>query len=131
FKQWGHYGGMEGDLAEPADISYMGGQVFVTDLVNHRIQVFDTEGRFKLQWGRHPENEHEGMGRLHYPTTLKVSPDGNIAVVCEPFEYRCQIFRMADVHNMPHLNVSAWWAKFPKFHYGKGPTIARHNRTAQ
>lgn len=123
--QWGRYGGMPGDLAEPSDVSYSKGTIYVADLVNHRLQGFDTRGKFKLTWGRHPEEMHEGMGRTHYPALMKASPDGETVVVCEPFEYRCQVFATSSIVNMQKADVLAWWQKFPKFHYGGGARMAR------
>jgi len=124
-KQWGRYGGMPGDLAEPADLSYADGKIYVADLVNHRLQAFDTDGNFKLTWGRHPEVMHEGMGHTHYPSFMKASPAGDVVVVCEPFEYRCQVFDTQTIANMPRSDVLAWWQKFPRFHYGGGARMAR------
>ncbi|QOJ20952.1 MAG: 6-bladed beta-propeller [Gammaproteobacteria bacterium] len=124
-KQWGRYGGMPGEMADPIDVSFSNDTIYVADLVNHRLQAFDTNGDFKLTWGRHPEKMHEGMGRTHYPAYMKASPDGKIIAVCEPFEYRCQIFETAEIFNMKPVNVLAWWQKFPKFHYGGGARMAR------
>lgn len=119
-KKWGRYGGMPGELAEPADISAANGLIYVADLVNHRLQAFHSDGRLAMQWGRHPEEMHEGMGRTHYPSFIKASPDNEVVVACEPFEYRCQIWITKSVRNLPQVNVTAWWQKFPKFHYGAG-----------
>jgi tripartite motif-containing protein 71 len=124
-RQWGRYGGMPGDLAEPADVSFADRTIYVADLVNHRLQAFDTDGKFKLTWGRHPEEMHEGQGRTHYPAFMKASPAGDTVVVCEPFEYRCQVFDTQTIRNMPRTNVLAWWQKFPKFHYGGGARMAK------
>jgi tripartite motif-containing protein 71 len=130
-KQWGRYGGMPGDMAEPSDVSYAKDTVYVADLVNHRLQAFDTDGKFKLTWGRHPEVMHEGQGRTHYPAFMKASPQGDIVAVCEPFEYRCQVFDTESIRNMPPSNVLAWWQKFPKFHYGGGARMAKTSDVAQ
>jgi tripartite motif-containing protein 71 len=117
-KQWGRYGGMPGELAEPADLSAANRLIYVADLVNHRLQAFHTDGRLAMQWGRHPEEMHEGLGRTHYPSFIKASAE--VVVVCEPFEYRCQVFETKALRNLPQVDVTAWWQKFPKFHYGTG-----------
>jgi tripartite motif-containing protein 71 len=106
-------------------LSIVNAHVYVSDTVNHRLQAFDLNGKLYLIWGRHPETIHEGNGHTHYPSAIKVSPDGSIAVVCEPFEYRCQIFEMQAVQNRVAENTNAWWEKFPRFHYGGGARIAR------
>jgi hypothetical protein len=72
-------------------------------MINHRIQVFDKEGEFLYQWGRHPPTAHEGHGRIHYPLGISAAPDSKHAIVCEPFENRCQVFskdRIAQARNV-------------------------------
>jgi hypothetical protein len=51
-KEWGHKGPAPGDFNEPHDIFIGGSQqrVFVADRVNSRIQVFDQEGNFMVEW---------------------------------------------------------------------------------
>jgi tripartite motif-containing protein 71 len=122
-RAWGRYGSFSGQLAEPTGIAYHRGKVVVTDAVNHRIQVFTARGAYKVQWGRHPRREHEGQGRVHYPYAVAVSPSGTYSVVCEPFENRCQVFRMAEIRTLRPLNDSAWWWKNQRFHYGTGVKV--------
>lgn len=124
-KAWGTYGSFSGEFAEPNHISISKGLIYVADLTNHRLQVFNTNGEFVLQWGRHPETEHQGQGHTHYPTSIAVDPRGEFAVVCEQFEYRCQVFDVPSLRNLAHNDVSAWWTKFPQFHYGGGARIIR------
>jgi DNA-binding beta-propeller fold protein YncE len=117
--QWGEWGSYSGLMANPSGVSYAKGRLYVSDLINHRIQVFDPGGNYLFQWGRHPIVGHEGNGRLHYPHKIAVAPSGKFSVVCEPFEYRCQIFDS----NVPPSVVSqvddtAWWDKKGRFHYG-------------
>lgn len=124
-RSWGSYGGIPGQLAEPMDLSIVGDRLYVADTVNHRLQGFDLDGNVRLVWGRHPETAHEGYGYTHYPSSLKVSPDGTFSIVCEPFEYRCQIFDMATIRTVADNHSNAWWEKFPRFHYGGGLRVAR------
>jgi DNA-binding beta-propeller fold protein YncE len=35
----------------PAGIALHGDEVYVTDLGNNRVQVFDRDGRFRRKWG--------------------------------------------------------------------------------
>jgi tripartite motif-containing protein 71 len=118
---FGKYGSQAGELAEPADVRYNNGNVYVADLTNHRIQVFDETGNFLYQWGRHPSHYHEGNGRTHYPTFVATDPTGSFTVVCEPIESRCQTFNLDFVRK--HVSTAddpAYWNKFPRFHYGTG-----------
>jgi hypothetical protein len=88
-------------------------------MTNHRLQAFDANGKFLYQWGRHPSAAHEGHGRTHYPTFIAADRAATLAVVCEPFENRCQTFDLLRVQRfVSKANDTAFWNKFPKFHYG-------------
>ena len=58
---WGSAGTGEGQFNESTGIGIGGGLVFVTDRDNHRIQVFDLDGKFVRQWAV------PGWERYHYP----------------------------------------------------------------
>ena len=53
------------------------GHIFVSDFKNHRIQVFDAEGRWLAEFG------HQGarIGEFERPTDLDIGPAGRIYVV--------------------------------------------------
>lgn len=125
---WGGWGSHSGFLATPSGIRFRAGKLYVADLINHRIQVFGRDGQFLYQWGRHPAVAHEGQGRMHYPHNLAVSHDGARTVICEPFEYRCQVFANDTRQLAANVDDTAWWDKATRFHYGSkvsaGPTIA-------
>ncbi len=53
------------------------GRIYVADFENHRIQVFDSDGRFLTAFGERGSER----GRLEHPTDLDVGPDGRIYVV--------------------------------------------------
>lgn len=89
---FGDWGAFPGQFAAPAGLALHGGDLFVADTMNHRIQALTPEGPTRYEWGLHVVDPRSGEGRLHYPRHVAVSPDGAIAVVCEPFEDRCQVF---------------------------------------
>ncbi|MFO0873711.1 MAG: NHL repeat-containing protein [Phycisphaerales bacterium] len=91
-RQWGDFGPFAGLLDQPSGLATRGGEIFVCDTRNHRIEIFDVMGALLREWGAHARVPHEGEGRLHYPRHLAIAPDGAFAVVCEPFEDRCQVF---------------------------------------
>lgn len=97
---FGRYGSLAGDLAEPADVEFANGRLFVADMTNHRLQAFDVNGKFLLQWGRHPSTAHEGHGRTHYPSFIATDRTATRAVVCEPFENRCQTFDLVEMERL-------------------------------
>jgi tripartite motif-containing protein 71 len=96
-KGWGDFGPFGGLLNNPQGIAVHAGQVFVTDTGNHRVQVFDREGELLRQWGVHDPMAHEGKGKIHYPFDVAIGGFGDdaFAVLCEPQEHRCQVFRAA------------------------------------
>ena len=52
FNEWGNEGDADGEFNGPYGIAVTGeGYVYVADGLNHRIQVFDPEGRFLRKWG--------------------------------------------------------------------------------
>ncbi|MCA1609148.1 MAG: NHL repeat-containing protein, partial [Acidobacteria bacterium] len=51
FTAWGRSGSGPGQFLESTGIAIGGNQVFICDLGNNRIQVFDLEGNFIRMWG--------------------------------------------------------------------------------
>ena len=62
-----------------------GDEVLVTDLNNHRVQVFGLDGSFIRQWG----GEGNGVGQFESPWGVAVSK-GELFVGCD---HRIQVFR--------------------------------------
>lgn len=120
FKEWGEYGSYPGSFAEPIGLAFGAGKLMVADLVNHRVQVFGEKGEYLFTFGRHPVRHHEGDGRVHYPVAVAVDAAADRAAVCEAFENRCQVFSLSAIENsVVDVNDSAWWDKYPFFHYGR------------
>jgi DNA-binding beta-propeller fold protein YncE len=53
------------------------GEVAVSELNNHRVQIFDSEGKYKRQFG----TEGKEDGQFNRPTTLASDAHGNLLVV--------------------------------------------------
>lgn len=66
---WGGVGSAPGQFQDPIGIAVASGKVFVADARNHRIQVFDRNGRFLYAMG-HPGTDIGGLGR---PMNLSVT----------------------------------------------------------
>jgi len=60
---WGEKGSGPGQFREPIGIALLGNEIYVSDAGNHRIQVFDHEGRFLRSFGK----EGDGRGELARP----------------------------------------------------------------
>ncbi|GAA5508025.1 NHL repeat-containing protein [Novipirellula caenicola] len=117
-KTWGGWGSHAGLFATPISVEVSGGLLYVADLVNHRLQAFNTDGKFLYQWGRHPPVAHEGNGRVHYPSSIAASPNGQYVAVIESFENRCQVFGFKSLNAVKQVDDNAWWEKATRFHYG-------------
>jgi hypothetical protein len=79
FADTGEEGSGDGEFARPRGITVLGssGEVAVVDQRNHRVQIFDSEGKYKRQFG----TEGEEDGQLFYPAGLVSDAHGNLLVV--------------------------------------------------
>ena len=96
--QFGEYGEPVGFLSSPAGLAVHDDRVYVANTRNHRITVLDAMSGDRLDaWGVHSRTPREGAGKLHYPSGVAVTRDGEALIVCEPWEDRVQVFRRAQV----------------------------------
>jgi DNA-binding beta-propeller fold protein YncE len=67
-----------GDFALPTDVAVdKDGNVYVTDTLNWRVEVFDADGKFISQFGKHCD----AIGCFKRPKGIAVDSDGHIWVV--------------------------------------------------
>jgi DNA-binding beta-propeller fold protein YncE len=84
----GSPGSGAGSFNEPAGLTLdASGNLYVTDLLNHRIQKFDPEGRFLSQVG----SNGDGEGQFQEPWGVAVDAQGNVWVA-DTFNHRVQKF---------------------------------------
>jgi DNA-binding beta-propeller fold protein YncE len=78
----------DGEFNYPAGIAMLGstGEVAVADCGNHRVQIFDSEGKYKRQFG----TKGKADGQLYCPTALASDAHGNLLVVDDT--NRLQVF---------------------------------------
>ncbi|CAF0982433.1 unnamed protein product, partial [Didymodactylos carnosus] len=88
--KFGEFGVMEGQFTEPSGIAVNGqGDIIVADTNNHRIQVFDKDGRFRFQFGECGKRE----GQLLYPNRVAVfRQSGDIVVTERSPTHQIQIY---------------------------------------
>lgn len=76
-RKWGSYGSGDGQFNRPwscavssRDVSGPGPQmIYVSDTYNHRIQVFDSNGKFVRKWG----TRGNGLYQFYYPRGICLS----------------------------------------------------------
>jgi len=85
---WGQPGTAPGQFNDPTGIAVHDGEVFVSDARNARIQVFDSNGRFRRQLG----TQGDGPGQLGRPMNLTIV-DGEF-YVADYWNDRIQVFSL-------------------------------------
>lgn len=88
--KFGEFGVMEGQFTEPSGVAVNAqNDIVVADTNNHRIQIFDKEGRFKFQFGECGKRD----GQLLYPNRVAVvKPSGDIIVTERSPTHQIQIY---------------------------------------
>jgi len=75
--QWGEFGDKPGQFKFPTMIAAdKNSNIYVVDQHNHRIQKFDSEGKFILMWGK----LGSGQGEFNYPYGIALDSKGNVYV---------------------------------------------------
>ncbi len=69
-RKWGTLGAGDGQFYRPHGIAVNTREVYVAEILNHRIQVFDLNGNFLRKWGTYGA----GNGQLSYPNGIAVGP---------------------------------------------------------
>lgn len=96
FKQkWGSYGSLDSQFSSPADIAVnpTTGEVYVADIYNHRIQVFNAAGVFQRKWGAYGSSN----GQFYYPQGVAVDPVNGEVYIADTYNHRIQVFNAAGV----------------------------------
>jgi hypothetical protein len=88
-RKWGSYGSGEGEFEEhiPSIIIH-NGEVYVCDMYNNRIQVFDLVGTYKRSIGSYGS----GDGELEHPTSIYIYNDE--LYVNDSRNWRVQVFNL-------------------------------------
>ena len=88
--KFGEFGILEGQFTEPSGVAVNAqNDIIVADTNNHRIQIFDKEGRFKFQFGECGKRD----GQLLYPNRVAVvKQSGDIIVTERSPTHQIQIY---------------------------------------
>jgi len=117
--QWGGQGTNRGEFRYPATISLFDNNVYVVDVLNSRVQIFNAKGELQAisgEWGVLP-------GQLFRPKGVALDKKGNI-YVSDSYLEMIQVFSSA----IRFRYVLADNGKPYKFTSAAGITIDRHNR---
>ena len=77
-----------GDFAKPTSVAVdSDGNVYVTDMLNYRVEVFDADGKFIRAFGKHGD----GPGYFAMPKGIAVDCDGHIWVT-DSMQNRVHLF---------------------------------------
>ncbi|HYL85667.1 MAG TPA: SMP-30/gluconolactonase/LRE family protein [Candidatus Angelobacter sp.] len=77
-----------GDFGAPSNVALdKEGNVYVTDTMNNRVEIFDADGNFLSEFGKHGD----GPGYLARPKGIAVDSDGHIWVA-DSYQDRVQVF---------------------------------------
>lgn len=83
-----HYLTTPGDFGGPSNVAVdKDGNVYVTDTMNNRVEIFDAEGKFISLFGKHGD----GPGYFARPKGIAVDCDGHVWVADE-YQDRVQVF---------------------------------------
>jgi DNA-binding beta-propeller fold protein YncE len=87
-------GGGDGEFKTPLGITVLGssGEVAVADRNNHRVQIFDSEGNYKRQFGTKGKED----GQFNNPAGLASDAHGNLLVADNT--NRLQVFDFEGKH---------------------------------
>jgi DNA-binding beta-propeller fold protein YncE len=87
---WGHFGAGPGEFDYPIGIDFdRDGRIYVGDLGNHRVQVFDRQGRHLVNWGA----SGLGLGLMNY--LYRISIHDSRAYLTEADVNRISVFDIA------------------------------------
>uniref|UniRef100_A0A1B6CC71 Brain tumor protein n=1 Tax=Clastoptera arizonana TaxID=38151 RepID=A0A1B6CC71_9HEMI len=88
--KFGEFGVLEGQFTEPSGVAVNAqNDIIVADTNNHRIQIFDKEGRFKFQFGECGKRDSQ----LLYPNRVAVvKTSGDIIVTERSPTHQIQIY---------------------------------------
>jgi sugar lactone lactonase YvrE len=83
-----HQSSAPGDFSKPTSVAVdQDGNVYVTDMLNYRVEVFDADGKFIRQFGKHGD----GPGYFAMPKGVAVDSDGHIWVT-DSMQNRVHLF---------------------------------------
>lgn len=92
--KFGDFGTGDGQFSEPSGVSVNGNRdILVADTNNHRVQIFDHEGRFKFAFGECGKRD----GQMLYPNRVAVARNGDVVVTERSPTHQIQVYNQYGV----------------------------------
>jgi DNA-binding beta-propeller fold protein YncE len=128
FAGTGVVGSGDGEFDTPRGITVLGssGEVAVTDCNNHRVQIFDSEGNYKRQFGTEGKKED---GQFYHPRDLASDAHSNLLVV--DVTSRLQVFSPEGKHLCTRSDIGLHGAFAKGIAWSAGGEIAVADNNAQ
>lgn len=131
YKAFGTRGHLPGQLATPYGVSIQQGLLTVSELGNHRIQVFKENGEFfrllslaNMQQSSNINVVNSADIRVHYPASFATSPNGQFTLACEPQAITCSAFHNGKQLTNTVMEDSTRWDLGPgHLHYTSGIAV--------
>jgi hypothetical protein len=120
-------GSGDGEFVSPRGITVLGssGEVAVADRNNHRVQIFDSEGKYKRQFGIGGEEED---GQFDCPEGLTSDAHGNLLVM--DTTSRMQVFGPEGKHLCTRSDLGLDGGSYKGIAWSTGGEIAVTNSSA-
>jgi DNA-binding beta-propeller fold protein YncE len=117
----------DGEFKYPCGITVLGssGEVAVADRTNHRLQIFDSEGKYKRQFG----TEGKEAGQLYMPAGIASDAHGNLLVV--DTTNRLQVFDPEGKHLCTRSDLGLHDTSYKGIAWSAGGEIAVANGRAR
>jgi DNA-binding beta-propeller fold protein YncE len=121
FAGTGEEGSGDGEFDHPREITVLGssGEVAVADCDNHRVQIFDSEGNYKRQFGTEGK---EADGQFDMPSSLASDAHGNLLMVDNTS--RLQVFDHEGKHRCTRSDLGLHEASSKGIAWSTGGEIA-------
>ncbi|OWA52684.1 putative Brain tumor protein [Hypsibius exemplaris] len=86
--KFGDFGTGDGQFSEPSGVSVNGNRdILIAVTNNHRVQIFDHEGRFKFAFGECGKRD----GQMLYPNRVAVARNGDVVVTERSLTHQIQV----------------------------------------
>ncbi len=129
YESWGIRGHLPGQLSVPFGLQLHEGLLYISEVGNHRIQVFKENGQYHSPFMLSKDIQsinNPGDIRAHYPASFAIAPSGEFSLACEPRIIRCQSYKQIERMKSVIMEDSPRWENGPSAaHYASSITLQK------